>query len=74
MRRQTIVLSQVTGIDHSINHLTDTLLQVMEVLSRYRFGAMPVRDGPEPSCGVISKTDLPVSLVIPACQREPTAV
>ena len=36
----------------------DSLLQVMEELSMYRFGAILVRDGGNSPCGVISKTDL----------------
>ena len=36
----------------------DTLFQVMEELSAYRFGAILVRDREAVPCGVISKTDL----------------
>jgi len=36
----------------------DSLLQVMETLSAYRFGAILVRDRAGAPCGVISKTDL----------------
>jgi predicted transcriptional regulator len=36
----------------------DSLLQVMEELSVYRFGAILVRDGEKNPCGVVSKTDL----------------
>jgi CBS domain-containing protein len=36
----------------------DSLLQVMEALSIYRFGAILVTDKKNRPCGVISKTDL----------------
>jgi CBS domain-containing protein len=36
----------------------DTLLQVMEELSAYRFGAILVKNSENNPCGVISKTDL----------------
>jgi len=36
----------------------DSLLQVMEELTVYRFGAILVKDRQETPCGVISKTDL----------------
>lgn len=36
----------------------DSLLQVMEELTVYRFGAIMVKDRQETPCGVISKTDL----------------
>lgn len=37
---------------------TDPILQAVEVLSAYRFGAVLVRNGGGRACGVISKTDL----------------
>ncbi len=36
----------------------DSLLQVMEELTVYRFGAILVKDREDTPCGVISKTDL----------------
>ncbi len=36
----------------------EPLVQVMEALSAYRFGAILVKDGENSPCGVISKTDL----------------
>lgn len=36
----------------------DPLLQIVEILSAYRFGAILVKDRGEKPCGVISKTDL----------------
>lgn len=39
----------------------DPLTRVIEALSKYRFGAMLVRDGDGAPCGVVSKTDLTLS-------------
>jgi CBS domain-containing protein len=39
----------------------DSLFQVMEELSMYRFGAILITDGNNVPCGVVSKTDLALS-------------
>ena len=39
----------------------DSLMQIMEELSKYRFGAILITDGAHTPCGVVSKTDLAVS-------------
>jgi CBS domain-containing protein len=39
----------------------DSLMHIMEELSKYRFGAILITDGAQAPCGVVSKTDLAVS-------------
>ena len=39
----------------------DSLMQIMEELSKYRFGAILITDEKHVPCGVVSKTDLAVS-------------
>jgi predicted transcriptional regulator len=41
--------------------VNDSLLQIMEELSIYRFGAVLITDEDNLPCGVVSKTDLSIS-------------
>ncbi len=49
---------EVMSLSVKAHGIHDTLFEIMETLSAYRFGAVLIRDGQKSSVGVVSKTDL----------------
>jgi CBS domain-containing protein len=56
--RKRFVVGEVMTAEVQAVAVTDAILDVMEALSTYRFGAVLVRDRNQRPCGVVSKTDL----------------
>lgn len=57
-RLKKFVVGEIMSKEVKSVATSDSLLQVMDVLSSYRFGAVLVRERANSPCGVISKTDL----------------
>jgi predicted transcriptional regulator len=49
---------EIMSVSVKAHNTTDTLFEIMETLSAYRFGAVLIRDSTKIPVGVVSKTDL----------------
>ena len=54
-------VKEVMTLDVKAYHIDESLMYIMEKLSKYRFGAVLITDKENIPCGVVSKTDLALS-------------